>query len=183
MALELADRPVRPITVDEALHMLDAGVFADPKRLELLLGVITEKPVKSIEHEAVKKRLVRWLWALGPEVVRFEGPIVAPDGISMPEPDLAVVNAASEAGHPTTARLVIEVAKTSYRVDTTVKPAIYASMGVPDYWVVDVVGRRVIVFREPRPNGYATQTVHVAPEQLQPVAVDIAPLDLGTLFA
>jgi Uma2 family endonuclease len=78
---------------------------------------------------------------------------------------------------------VIEVAKTSLRLDTTVKPPLYASAGVPDYWVVDVVGSRVLVFRDPRPNGYRTQTTHAAPGKLQPLAVNIAPLDLSALFA
>ena len=42
----LGDRQVRLFTVEEALRMLDAGVFENPKRLELLHGVLTEKPVK-----------------------------------------------------------------------------------------------------------------------------------------
>ena len=36
--------------------MLDAGVFEHPQRLELLLGVLTEKAVKSPEHVELKRR-------------------------------------------------------------------------------------------------------------------------------
>lgn len=184
MALELGDRPVRPITVDEALRMLDAGVFENPNRIELLHGLLVEKPVSSPAHVGVKTRLRRWLREFDPEVLRLEDPLVAADGISMPQPDVAVVEAGDyDSAHPTTALLVIEIARTSFKLDTTIKPAIYASCGVPDYWVVDVVRRRVLVYRDPTPDGYDTRTTHAPPESLEPLLVEVPPLDLGTLFA
>jgi Uma2 family endonuclease len=183
MAIEFADRPVHPITVEEALRMLDAGVFLDPSRIELLRGVLLEKPVKSPDHAGAKKRLGQWLKAFYPDQLRLEDPIVLPDGISMPEPDLAVVESGEyTTRHPTSALLVIEVSKTSHKLDTIVKPPLYASAGVPDYWVVDVVNQRVVVFREPEPDGYASQTIHEPPGSLQPIAVDVPPLDLAQFF-
>jgi Uma2 family endonuclease len=183
MALELADRPVRPITVDEAMRMLDAGVFENAHRIELLHGVLTEKPVSSPEHVGVKVRLRRWLSEFDPEVLRLEDPLVAADGISMPQPDVAIVEPGDyDAAHPRTAHLVIEIAKTSFRLDTTVKPPLYAAMGIPEYWVVDLARRRVLVFRDPTPDGYDTQTTHAPPGTRSPLAVDIAPLDLSMLF-
>src|SRR6185436_18744342 len=88
MALEFADLPVRPITVDQALRMVDAGIFEDEDRLELLLGVLVEKPVSSPEHVELETRMSQWLWTLGPRRLRLHAPLVASDGISMPEPDL-----------------------------------------------------------------------------------------------
>jgi Uma2 family endonuclease len=149
MALELAELPVRPITADEAMRMVDAGILEESGRIELLLGLLVEKPVKSGSHEDVKQRLIEWLWPVGPAALRFERPLMTPDGISMPEPDLAVGERGSSTPHPTTADLVIEVAVTSLKLHTTVKPALYASAGVKDYWVVDVTRRRVMVFRTP----------------------------------
>ena len=55
-------------------------------------------------------------------------------------------------------------------------------MGVPDYWVVDVVARRVRVYRDPTPDGYETITTHGPTGTLQPLAVDVEPLDLAALF-
>src|SRR5690349_17897257 len=133
MALELADHAIHPITVEEALRMVDAGVFDDEKRLELLLGVLVEKPVKSTEHERAKESVIEWLWPLGPKALRFESPLVAPDGISMPEPDVAVVEHRELRSHPTTAAFVVEVAKTSLKLDMTVKAPIYAAAGVAEY--------------------------------------------------
>jgi Uma2 family endonuclease len=182
MALELGDRPVRPITVEEALRMEDAGVFESANRIELLLGVLVEKPVSAPVHVEIKARLRDWLAGFPSRVLRLEDPLVAPDGISMPQPDIAVVEPGDPSSHPTTARLVIEISRTSFKLDTTVKPPIYASMGVPEYWVVDVARERVIVFREPEPDGYASQTRHKPPGTLEPLHVDVPPLDLADLF-
>ena len=109
--------------------------------------------------------------------------MVAADEISMPQPDVAVaVPGDYSAAHPTSGLLVVEIAKSSFLLDTKVKPPIYAAMSVPDYWVVDVERSVVIVFRHPQSGGYGKRTTHRAPERLQPVAVSVPPLDLGTLF-
>jgi Uma2 family endonuclease len=44
--------------------------------------------------------------------------------------------------------LVVEVADTSLRQDTTVKRGLYACAGVPEYWVVSIPNREVIVHRD-----------------------------------
>jgi Uma2 family endonuclease len=183
MAFVLGDRPVRLLTADEVLRMLDAGVLEDAQHLELLHGVLTEKGVKSPEHGALKRRLWQWLHGDG-RLVMTEDPLVTPDGLSAPEPDIAVVEPGDYLERlPTTAWLVVEVAKTSLKIDAQVKPALYAAMGVPDYWVVDVHARRVRVHRDPGRDGYASVTVHGPTGELQPLRVAVAPLALEALFA
>jgi Uma2 family endonuclease len=182
MAFVLGDSPLHRLTVDEVMRMLDAGVFEDPQRLELLHGVLTEKSVKSTEHSVLKRRLARWLHKQEHEVF-VEDPVVVPDRMSLPEPDIAVVVPGDHLHeHPSAAYLVIEVAKTSLKTDLHVKPPLYAAMGVPDHWVVDVVARRVHVHRDPTPDGYATITAHGPSGTLAPLAVDVPPLDLHALF-
>ena len=58
MALTVADRDVRPLTVDEVMRMVELGILAEDERVELLHGVLTEKAVKGPEHEALKTRLL-----------------------------------------------------------------------------------------------------------------------------
>jgi Uma2 family endonuclease len=72
---------------------------------------------------------------------------------SEPEPDLAVVKAtaASRDRHPATAVLVIEVARESLRQDRTVKGALYARYGVPEYWIANLAERVIEVFSDPDP--------------------------------
>lgn len=56
--------------------------------------------------------------------------------------------------------LVIEVSYSSLASDRTTKKAIYAAEGVPEYWIVDLAGRSVEVYRDPREGEYVTRTVY-----------------------
>jgi Uma2 family endonuclease len=69
-----------------------------------------------------------------------------------PIPDLAVVpgRPRDQIVHPTTAALVVEVADSSLRFDTTEKLGLYAAAGIPEYWVIDINGRQLLIFRGPR---------------------------------
>jgi Uma2 family endonuclease len=44
--------------------------------------------------------------------------------------------------------LVLEVADTTVRYDATTKRDLYARAGVPEYWVLDIPGRRIIAHRK-----------------------------------
>ena len=48
--------------------------------------------------------------------------------------------------------LLVEVADSSLAYDRGPKLALYARHGVPEVWVVDLVGRAVEICREPRPR-------------------------------
>ncbi len=76
--------------------------------------------------------------------------------ISQPEPDLAVVPAAGWGSHPVGALLVVEVSVSSRAVDLGRKAAIYACADIPEYWVLDLDGRRLVVHRDPVADGYDT---------------------------
>lgn len=88
-------------------------------------------------------------------------PIAATD-LSEPEPDLAVFppSYSYRRRHPRQASLLFEVSDTSLCRDLAIKSRIYARAGVPDYWVVDLVDRLVIVHRDPRGDAYAEVTGH-----------------------
>lgn len=184
MAFVVGDRPVRPLTADEVMRMLEAGILDEDEPVELLHGVLTKASAKTPQHEELKMRLVRWLDSTAEgHRIRVEGAFVVPDPTSLPEPDIAVVEPGSYASaHPSTALLMIEVAVSSLRTDTAIKPALYAAAGVPEFWVVDVAAKRLIVFREPTPTGYATETVLTTTDSVEPMRLDVPPLDVGALF-
>lgn len=187
MALTVGDRTVRPLTADQVMAMLSAGIIPQDNRLELLGGVLTEKPVKSPEHEAVKERLVAWLApgvAEGRYLIRVEGCLVVPDVTSLPEPDVMVLAPSQDPGrHPTSALLVIEVALTSVLTDLQDKPALYAAAGVPEYWVVDVENRMTVAFSGPGADGYGVRLTTGPGHRVAAGSLGLAPLDLGELFA
>jgi Putative restriction endonuclease len=49
----------------------------------------------------------------------------------------------------------VEIAHTGLSFDLKVKAALYARAGVPEYWVIDVAGRRLLVHRNPQEGKYA----------------------------
>lgn len=187
MALTVGDREVRPLTAEEVLRMVEAGILSEDEPVELLHGALTAVSPKSPAHETVKTRLQIWLLpgvAEGRYLARVEAPLVVPDRTSLPEPDLAVVAVGDYTRrHPTSALLVIEVAVSSLQTDTRLKPALYAAARVPELWVVDVPGRRLHVLTDPRPDAYAVTTILEAGATVSPGHVTATPLALAELFA
>ena len=111
--------------------------------------------------------------------IRVQMP-VALGSESEPEPDLVVAEGRARtflAAHPRTAVLVVEVADTSLANDRSMKASLYASAGVPDYWIVNLVDQQVEVLRRPvsdasQPFGYCyEETVTLAPgDTVSPLA-------------
>ena len=61
---------------------------------------------------------------------------------------------------PREVALLIEVADSSLKMDTTTKAALYARAGVRDYWVVNARTLLTKVYRGPSARGYGS-TVNV----------------------
>jgi Uma2 family endonuclease len=67
--------------------------------------------------------------------------------------------------------LLIEVSDSSLAYDQSIKRALYARHGVVEYWVVDIPGQRVHVYREPTGDGYARALEHAADDIVSPRAL------------
>ena len=137
-------------TRDEYARMAEIGLLTG-RRVQLIDGEIIEMPAMKPPH-AVALELVRdaLLAIVDPGYrVRQHVPL-ALGRYSDPEPDAAVV--AGEArdfvdGHPTTAVLVIEISDTTLALDQGRKRVIYATAGIPEYWVLDLNARVLHVYR------------------------------------
>lgn len=101
-----------------------------------------------------------------------------------PEPDLAVVPGRPRdyTGHPTTADLVVEVADSSLNFDTNEKRLLYARSGIREYWVVDINGRRLLVYRASQSGDFATQQVCGPADTVLPLAAPVAVLRIAELL-
>jgi Uma2 family endonuclease len=102
-----------------------------------------------------------------------------------PVPDLAVVPGRPRdyTAHPTTADLVIEVADSSLAFDTNEKRLLYAKAGIREYWVVDVNGRRLHVYRDPKAGDYTSQRTFGPSESVSPLAAPSATVRVADLLA
>ncbi|MGH9891169.1 MAG: Uma2 family endonuclease, partial [bacterium] len=83
--------------------------------------------------------------------VRTHSPI-ALDEDSEPEPDIAVVPGSRRDHrrvHPSRPVLIVEVADSSLEFDRREKASLYARAGIADYWILDLGGQVLEVYREP----------------------------------
>jgi Uma2 family endonuclease len=152
---ELVERR-RPLRRDEYEHMVEAGFF-EGERVELVRGVIVEMSPQNLPHSAAIQLLTRWLQPalVGRADVRVQLPFNVGDD-SVPEPDFALVAPVIRRdAHPDEAFLIIEVADASLAYDRREKTGLYASAGLPEYWIVNLVDRVVEKYSEPSGGSYA----------------------------
>jgi hypothetical protein len=151
------ERKRRRFTAEEVLRMVEAGILAEDDPLELIDGELLEMSPQGPIHRARTVRIRQILEAAfgAGHHVQDHSPIDAGPH-SLPEPDVAVVRGAVEDfedRHPGGAdlALVVELSVTSQAADRG-KARVYARAGVPEYWNLDLVGRRLLVYTEPRPD-------------------------------
>jgi Putative restriction endonuclease len=170
-------------------HLGELGVFRG-RRPKLIHGVLLEQgmmnPPHAIAGEKAEEAL-RVAFGTGWRV-RVQKPLVLGQTTD-PEPDIAVVRGTPGAlVHPTSAELVVEIADTTLASDVTEMAELYATAGIADYWVLDVDGRQLLVFRDPVPlpaglgtTAYRTrqtvgETGAIAPLAVPSAAVRVADL-------
>lgn len=174
MARVLESIAQRRFTVEEYHRMAETGILGPEERVELIRGVVREMSPKSWAHVMTTKVMFRRLEEAlrGRASVYQEAPLVS-DGIdSEPEPDVMVCSNPDEWAYRTARTsplLVVEVADSSLEYDLGEKAALYAEAGVPEYWVVNLVERALMVFRDPREGTYrlrssVEETGRVSPE-------------------
>ncbi len=113
--------------------------------------------------------------------MRAGSPLTLED--SEPEPDLVVIpHNAPRPYHQATAALVIVVSVSSLRRDLVRKPSLYAAAGVDEYWVIDLDGRRAVIHRDPRRDGYADVVEVHAGGKLIPAGVAVGAMGLDDLL-
>ena len=149
--------PVHALTVADVDAMVQAGILEESSRIELLDGVLVEMSPQGPPHAYA----LRQLMMLGAPVaaaagleLSVQGPLDVGSRISLPEPDFAIVPKTPIDRHPTGALLVAEMGNTSLRMDLGPKARIYATAGIPEYWVLEVKRREIVVHREPSGSRY-----------------------------
>jgi Uma2 family endonuclease len=134
-------------------QMIAKGLFRPDDRLELLDGVLIVREPQHDRHALAIRRVDAALrphfgtgWLLAMQLP------LALDEMSEPEPDFSIVRGSLDElrqGHPRHAALIVEVAESSLGIDRGRKATLYARAGIPDYWIVNLVGRTLEIHREP----------------------------------
>jgi Uma2 family endonuclease len=161
MSHAVTDQPRRHrLSVDDYYRMAEVGILAPDARVELIDGQIIDMVPPGSSHAATVHRLNKMLVpAVGDAaIVLVQNPIRL-DAHSEPQPDFAFLRNREdfyEASVPraTDVLLVIEVAVTSLRFDRHTKGRLYAIHGIPEFWLVDVSGKRLVRYRTPEQGRY-----------------------------
>jgi Uma2 family endonuclease len=156
-----AVRKLYRLSVPQFLASIQIGVFPHGPRLELLAGLLVAQLSRTDPHDYV-------VGALGDELRRIvpggwfvrEEKAVTLGRYSRPVPDLAIVKAprslyARRAPTEQETALIVEVSESTYRLERGLKWRLYASAGVPCYWIINLHERQIEVYRNPEGKGRA----------------------------
>jgi Uma2 family endonuclease len=181
--------PRHRITVDEYYCMADDGRIAPDARTELIEGEVIEMPRMGSLHAGTVVKLNSLLAPVisHPSQLRMQLPIHL-DNHSLPEPDLAVVLPREDfyqSRHPLPADtlLVVEVSRSTLRLDLKVKVPLYARHQISEAWVVDLENGRIHFFRSPQNGVYIDVSYSDKPETVALTALPGVTVDLSELFA
>ena len=165
---DLSAAPARHrLDVDEFHRMVEAGIFGEDDRMELIDGDLIDMAPIGQGHAAIVCGLneALFLACAGRAIVWPQNPIQL-DRSSEPQPDLAVLRrradfyATGDRPGPADVLLLVEVADSSLRFDQKVKLPLYARAGIAELWIVDLQRRVLHAYRKPDDDAYGEMTTH-----------------------
>jgi Uma2 family endonuclease len=180
-------RPHR-LTVADYYRMTEVGILDPEVRVELIEGEIIDMALPGSLHAATVHRLNELLVraAGGQATVLVQNPIRLSD-YSEPKPDLALLNRREDfysEHHPRAADalLIVEVAASSLCFDRDTKAPLYARHAIPELWLVDLQGKRLVRHRAPEQGAYTVVDEPDFGDALEVAALHGMLVELKSLF-
>lgn len=156
-------------------RMISAGIL-DDRRVELIDGDIIEMSPEGPKHCYLTEQFVTYLRQIlkGQVWVREAHPITLSSS-SEPEPDIAIVklprtNYLDRHPYPEDIYWLIEIS------DRTL-----AKAKIPEYWVVNVKAKKVIVFSKPTEADYLQKNEYTS-RSIAPLAFQDRSIELSKIF-
>lgn len=184
------DYPRKKWTVADCRFLQENGLL-EGGRYELIEGDIVFKMAQGNPHKtAVSLTLIELIRIFAGDTLRSQADIGVgqSDKYNEPEPDIAILRGAARdytAKNPSPEEdvlLAFEASVSSLSGDLTVKAGIYARQKIREYWVLDVEGRRLHVFRAPMGGDYATHDVLSDADSVSPLAAPGATVRVADLL-
>lgn len=148
-----AERRRHRFTVDKYYRMAEVGILREDTSTELIEGEILIKGEGTPLHSGVMRRMNQTLLRRVGDtaIVSIKQPVRF-DPYTEPVADYSILRGRADfysEAHPGPADvlLMIEVAGASLAYDRDVKAPLYAGAGIPEYWLVDLTGKTIIVHR------------------------------------
>ncbi len=178
----------RLITVSEYDRMIEAGIYTENDRIELLNGEIIELMTKGPKHTSANSKIIRFFIRLFDEkvIVRGQDPIRL-DDFSQPEPDIVLANWDDKEyaeNHPTPADilLVMEISDTTLAYDRDDKAKAYSRNGIRQYLLLNLQNETLEDYREPNADGYGAKRTYRKGDSLNLVAFPEIEIKFDDLF-
>lgn len=169
----------RRLSVEEYFKMGEAGILGEDDRVELLDGRLIDMPPIGPPHshgvDDLEELFARRVYVGEESLARLsiQNPVQL-DEYDVPQPDVVLYDPdmpKDRHPHPDDIHLVVEVADRSVDYDRNVKAGHSAAAGGPEYWLVNLPGEAVDVFRQPEEDGYAERIRHRRGDSLKVSAV------------
>jgi Uma2 family endonuclease len=173
-------------TVADLDRFVQFGLISEDDRVELLGGELVPMASKGPLHEDLRSALNSWFRRRLPDEVECVSELGwRPDVHNYCEPDFVLHERVKSPSRmaPDKVILLIEVSDSSEKKDLETKAALYASLGVREYWTIRAASRETRVHRLPGPDGYADivevpGTGYLQPAQLPMVNIRLDDFDL-----
>jgi Uma2 family endonuclease len=177
--MALAAAPIHRLTVEQVDGLVEGGLLED-RRMELVDGVLFDVVPPNPRHSRTVSTLTRHLSRVLPDDLELlvQDALFIHDGFL--SPDLFVAPFSVPPIRHREALLAIEVTHTTHRRDLQ-KVDEYARAGVPEYWMIDLVDRAIVVHRGPV-DGVYTDVAHHRDGMLD-VPGGGAPVDVGAVLS
>jgi len=164
-------------TREEYYSLGSVGILGDAQ-IELIGGELIKMPSISPQHATISDPLTAILKeAFGSgHTVRNQAPIsiVTDAAASEPQPDIVVASDSwrdylSQHPSPADVQLIVEISDSTLVYDRTVKTALYATAGIPEYWILNLVDAQLEVYRNPAGSVYTERAIYRAGESIEPL--------------
>ena len=184
MAVKLSRRL---LSTEEYHSMAKAGILLPDEKVELIRGeIITMSPIGN-KHAYVVDQLNRVLFSklFDKALIRVQNP-VSLDKYTEPEPDITIAKLPFQqykTKHPQAddIHFLIEVSGSSFEFDKEVKIPLYAYMGIPEVWLVNLEKNEIEVHKTLQHTTYQQLEVYKIGEEIPLRSFDVK-LSVNEIF-
>lgn len=153
-------------TVDRLALIEQSGAFPAEQHIELINGEIIDMSPINPSHASCVTKLNRF-FTLNLPVDKYIVSVQNPARLSeysLPQPDVVIAHYREELLETMHMQaqditVLIEVADTSYQYDRHTKYPLYASAGIPVYWIVNLHQKQVEIYTHPKGEEYTQQKI------------------------
>jgi Uma2 family endonuclease len=178
----------RRFTADEYERMIEVGILRKEERVELLEGEVFCMAAIGPRHQECVDRTTHWFRLHLPDnaILRVQGSFRQSETFE-PQPDILILRYRddfyrSRLPNPEDVLLLIEVADSSLAYDRNTKSRWYASANIREFWIEDVKGDCIHVFRSPSGDRYRDVFTARRGETIAPLAFPELTLSLDDLL-